>query len=76
MDELRAAHARELTTERQANERLSAKQRRYRDYIDRAQAEWDDMREAMSVVVEKGRYESLRRRLWGCQGAHFYTLCA
>lgn len=60
MDALRATHERELVAEIRANERLSSKLRRYYDYIKEARVQWDDMRETVALVLEKGGSGLLR----------------
>ncbi|KAH9829939.1 uncharacterized protein C8Q71DRAFT_787980 [Rhodofomes roseus] len=52
-DALRATHIQELAAERRAVNILSHKLDRCRKYIKEARAEWDDTREALSIVIEK-----------------------
>ena len=54
LDASRTAHQREMKAERRAKERLSEKLDRYVDEIRRAEAERDEMREVVSILVEKG----------------------
>ncbi|KAH9926293.1 uncharacterized protein BXZ73DRAFT_102975 [Epithele typhae] len=53
LDALRNAHHYELKTERRAKEKLSEKLDRYLDEVKRAEAEKDEMREVVSILVEK-----------------------
>ena len=54
LDASRNAHQLELKAERRAKERLSAKLDRYLDEVKRADTERDEMREVVSILVEKG----------------------
>ncbi len=56
LDASRAAHQQELKTEKRAKEKLSEKLDRYLDEVKRAEAERDEMREVVSILVEKGVY--------------------
>lgn len=60
LDASRAAHQREMKAERRAKERLSEKLDRYVDEIKRAEAERDEMREVVSILVDKGASRVLR----------------
>ncbi|KAH9931795.1 uncharacterized protein B0H18DRAFT_988069, partial [Fomitopsis serialis] len=53
IDALRATHIHELGAEKRAVDVLSHKLDRYRRYVKEARAEWDDTREALSIVIEK-----------------------
>ncbi|RPD58842.1 hypothetical protein L226DRAFT_265401 [Lentinus tigrinus ALCF2SS1-7] len=53
LDASRAAHQKEMKTEKRANEKLSEKLDRYLDEVKRAEAERDEMREVVSILVEK-----------------------
>ena len=54
LDASRNAHQVELKEERRAKERLSEKLDRYLSEVRRADAERDEMREVVSILVEKG----------------------
>ena len=54
LDASRDAHRLELKAERRAKEKLSEKLDRYLDEVKRADAERDEMREVVSILVEKG----------------------
>ena len=54
LDASRTTHQRELKTERRAKEKLSEKLDRYVDEIRRTEAERDEMREVVSLLVDKG----------------------
>ena len=54
LDASRNAHQLELKAERRAKEKLSEKLDRYLDEVKRADAERDEMREVVSILVEKG----------------------
>ena len=54
LDASRNAHQVELKAERRAKERLSEKLDRYLSEVRRADAERDEMREVVSILVEKG----------------------
>ena len=54
LDASRNAHHYELKAEKRAKERLSEKLDRYLDEVKRAEAEKDEMREVVSILVEKG----------------------
>ena len=54
LDVSRNTHQLELKTERRAKERLSEKLDRYLNEVRRADAERDEMREVVSILVEKG----------------------
>ncbi|EJF60568.1 hypothetical protein DICSQDRAFT_181272 [Dichomitus squalens LYAD-421 SS1] len=53
LDASRNAHQLELKAERRAKEKLSEKLDRYLDEVKRADAEKDEMREVVSILVEK-----------------------
>ncbi|RDX47136.1 hypothetical protein OH76DRAFT_1406299 [Lentinus brumalis] len=53
LDASRAAHQQELKTEKRAKEKLSEKLDRYLDEVKRAEADRDEMREVVSILVEK-----------------------
>ncbi|KAF9810458.1 hypothetical protein IEO21_06928 [Rhodonia placenta] len=65
-DALRAQHRAEIVVERRAAAALARKLEAARRYIREAQADWDDMREALSAVVEK---EPLNARTMTCKKA-------
>lgn len=54
LDAQRDAHLREIHAERNAKENLSRKLDSYLDEVTRAERERDDMRELVSILVEKG----------------------
>ena len=54
LDASRTAYQKEMKTEKRAKERLSEKLDRYLDEVKRAEAERDEMREVVSILVEKG----------------------
>lgn len=54
LDTQRDAHLREINAERNAKEKLSRKLDGYLDEVTRAERERDDMRELVSILVEKG----------------------
>lgn len=54
VDALRETQARELSSERSAKERLSAKLDRYLDYIRVVEEERDEMREVTTILLRKG----------------------
>lgn len=56
LDTQRDAHLREINAERNAKEKLSRKLDGYLDEVMRAERERDDMRELVSILVEKGVY--------------------
>ncbi|KAI0741749.1 hypothetical protein C8Q80DRAFT_1195891 [Daedaleopsis nitida] len=56
LDALRTTHHRELKTEMRVKERLSEKLDRCLDEIKRAEAERDEMREVVSILVDKGMF--------------------
>ncbi len=56
LDTQRDAHLREINAERNAKEKLSRKLDGYLDEVTRAERERDDMRELVSILVEKGVY--------------------
>ncbi|KAI0372665.1 hypothetical protein BV20DRAFT_1050548 [Pilatotrama ljubarskyi] len=53
LDAQRLSHQRELKVERNAKEKLSSKLDRYLDEVKRAERERDDMREMVSIVLDK-----------------------
>ncbi|KZT66103.1 hypothetical protein DAEQUDRAFT_730596 [Daedalea quercina L-15889] len=53
MDALRAKHIEELDAEKRVSDILSRKLDRYKRYVKEERAEWDDTREALSIVIEK-----------------------
>ena len=54
LDASRNAHYSELRSEKRAKEKLSEKLDRYLDEVKRAEAEKNEMREVVSLLVEKG----------------------
>ena len=68
LDALRNTHYYELRSEKRAKEKLSEKLDRYLDEVKRAEAEKNEMREVVSILVEKGTPLSLCGALEGiCQ---------
>ena len=56
MDVLRAKYDEELAAEKRISDILSGKLERLQRYIRKSRAEWDDTREALSIVIEKGAF--------------------
>ena len=54
VDASRNAHHYQLKTEKRAKEKLSEKLDRYLDEVKRAETEKDEMREVVSLLVDKG----------------------
>ena len=68
LDASRHTHYHELRLEKRAKEKLSEKLDRYLDEVKRAEAEKNEMREVVSILVEKGTPLSLSGALAGiCQ---------
>ncbi|KAI0351907.1 hypothetical protein OH77DRAFT_1523798 [Trametes cingulata] len=65
LDAQRQKHLRELTEERRAKEKLSAKLDGYLDEVKRAERQRDDMREMASILLEKVE-SSTDYSLWPC----------
>lgn len=64
LDASRTAHEREIKTERRAKEKLSEKLDRYLDEVKRAEGERDEMREVVSILVEKGAWLVMHRAVF------------
>ena len=54
LDALRARHDEDLAAEKRVSDALVRKLERFQRYIKESRAEWDDTREALSIVIEKG----------------------
>lgn len=63
LDAVQAAHVIELEAETSAKERLSQKLDRYLDFVQTAEKEKDDLRDAVIQLVKKGVFGFLACRL-------------
>ena len=54
LDALQLKHNEELAAEKRINDVLTRKLERCQRYVRESRAEWDDTREALSIVIEKG----------------------
>lgn len=56
LDTLRAKHDEEMATEKRIGDVLTRRLARFQRYIKESRSEWDDAREALSIVIEKGAF--------------------
>lgn len=54
LDTLRAKHDEDMAAEKRVGDVLTRRLERFQRYIKESRAEWDDTREALSIVIEKG----------------------